>query len=260
MITLQKINSSLNEYINSPEMKQLVATVMESQNTFLLDLLQNALVIVTTFEHYEKKWTKVERLKRTRRDREEEIDGFLTSLHHVLELSRDSSIFPNGKPYSEHDAFNYIRGAILEALVIEIVGHGRFEEEYEGNWQDDCEVYDHMSQIIFYTYYKEPGIIRSLGKKQNIDIAGWKDQCGGEFYECKLSPSGFKPENMSYLEQIYSVVRSGDRKLLQSVSLGGITLDTSEKLKREVSAFSNSWFVAVGRDRLFDLGNARLIG
>lgn len=140
---------------------------------------------------------------------------------------------------------NRYRGLLFENLLIRLV-QDRFIGEL---FETGCQIYINNCRVI--VRYGEGNSYH----KETIDVAGWTSKIPyGEFYECKVSPSGFKIENYKYFVELISQLKQN--KVINYV-VGFVSADASEKLKaqkkyiEEKDSGCNERFWVIGREDLY---------
>lgn len=166
------------------------------------------------------------------------------------EFGKQARAFDQDLYYKQHLQYsdmrlNRYRGLLFENLLIRLV-QDRFEGEL---FETGCQVYINNCRVIA-RYGKG-----NSEHKETIDVAGWVSKMSyGEFYECKISPLGFKAENYKYFVELISGLKQN--KVINYI-VGFVSADATEKLKAQKKCIEgrcsncNEAFEVIGRENLY---------
>ncbi|MFS0616037.1 hypothetical protein [Lederbergia ruris] len=255
MIRIETVGGGVSDFLKSQELRDLIGFLDYERDPFFFDILHMGLTHCRNYALFKSKYQTQFRgmAIMRRRENRQKTETFVDLLYDTLIICENQKLRDSLRR-NENELFGLLRGAIFEGIAVKFIIERRFQEEYSW-WGDNALLKKVDGEQIIYVYQKDG----KLRKKENLDLAGWTDDLGGEFYECKLSPHRFEDEHMNFLRTIYDYIRSKDKEISKNTAIGGITLDTTEKLKSQISPYNFKWFVPIGRDRIIELSKRKIM-
>lgn len=177
--------------------------------------------------------------------------AFYWEIIEEAEYNDDMNRF-NPELYAKHDLndknrrFGRYRGIMFECLISELVKE-RFTDKM---FDTGCRVYIDGQAIII--QYGEG----NADHKETFDIVGWDESNAyGEFYECKISPDGFKEENCKLFIELNNVL-SQHKDILYI--LGFVSADEQKYFESKISSLEKNGIQLanvqlIGKENIFDI-------